>query len=77
VRLEQIEPLLNEVGDDDGAGTEELRTGGARAADSYIVGENVLIFGAGPVGRAGAACAKLLGAGAIIVAPNPRQSRPT
>ena len=33
VRLEQIEPLLNEVGDDDGAGTEELRTGGARAAD--------------------------------------------
>ncbi|MDR5749081.1 glutathione-independent formaldehyde dehydrogenase [Caballeronia sp. LZ029] len=38
------------------------------AAPAYIVGENVLIFGAGPVGRAGAACAKLLGAGAIIVA---------
>ncbi|MDN8068919.1 MULTISPECIES: glutathione-independent formaldehyde dehydrogenase [Burkholderia cepacia complex] len=38
------------------------------AAPAYIVGENVLIFGAGPVGRAGAACAKLLGAGAIVVA---------
>ncbi|MDM2974097.1 glutathione-independent formaldehyde dehydrogenase [Citrobacter sp. CK198] len=38
------------------------------AAPAYTVGENVLIFGAGPVGRAGAACAKLLGAGAIIVA---------
>ncbi|MBD3847291.1 glutathione-independent formaldehyde dehydrogenase [Bradyrhizobium sp. U87765 SZCCT0131] len=38
------------------------------AQPSYIVGENVLIFGAGPVGRAGAACARLLGAGAIIVA---------
>lgn len=38
------------------------------AAPAYVVGENVLIFGAGPVGRAGAACAKLLGAGAIIVA---------
>jgi glutathione-independent formaldehyde dehydrogenase len=38
------------------------------AQPAYIVGENVLIFGAGPVGRAGAACAKLLGAGAIIVA---------
>jgi glutathione-independent formaldehyde dehydrogenase len=38
------------------------------AAPAYVVGENVLIFGAGPVGRAGAACAKLLGAAAIIVA---------
>lgn len=38
------------------------------AAPAYVVGENVLIFGAGPVGRAGAACARLLGAGAIIVA---------
>jgi glutathione-independent formaldehyde dehydrogenase len=38
------------------------------AAPAYVVGENILIFGAGPVGRAGAACARLLGAGAIIVA---------
>ncbi|AOX18678.1 glutathione-independent formaldehyde dehydrogenase [Kozakia baliensis NRIC 0488] len=38
------------------------------AAPAYVVGESVLIFGAGPVGRAGAACAKLLGAGVIIVA---------
>ncbi|MEG7325154.1 formaldehyde dehydrogenase, glutathione-independent, partial [Pseudomonas aeruginosa] len=34
------------------------------AAPAYVVGENILIFGAGPVGRAGAACARLLGAGA-------------
>ncbi|KMQ90775.1 aldehyde dismutase [Lasius niger] len=38
------------------------------ASPSFGVGQSVLIFGAGPVGRCGAACAKLLGYGAIIVA---------
>ncbi|QDH15320.1 formaldehyde dehydrogenase, glutathione-independent [Oecophyllibacter saccharovorans] len=38
------------------------------AAPSFGVGQSVLIFGAGPVGRCGAAVAKLLGYGAIIVA---------
>ncbi|MFB9830804.1 alcohol dehydrogenase catalytic domain-containing protein [Actinoallomurus acaciae] len=38
------------------------------AMPSFGVGRSVLIFGAGPVGRCGAACARLLGYGAIIVA---------
>ena len=41
--------FIGEIGNFNGART--LR---------YVVGENILIFGAGPVGRAGAACASTL-----------------